>query len=172
MKCNAGFRDRALALVVAVGVLLCGAVANADPYEDALAGFTTDPSATPPTPSMRSRRLVIRVPRPLLDALKDRTPALFGGDKARFHQGQIRQADGCGDRPAVASPPADAGNIRLNNRLRGMLDAALGSLTLMAKEPAGGSTQPRPCSSHATPARCPISTRPSRRRQTRASERP
>ena len=35
----------------------------------------------------------------------------------------------------VATPPADAGNVRLNNRVRGMLDAALGSLTLMAKEP-------------------------------------
>jgi hypothetical protein len=42
------------------------------------------------------------------------------------------------DAPAstpVAAPPADADNVRLNNRVRGMLDAALGSLTLMAKEP-------------------------------------
>ena len=38
-----GFRDRALALVFAAGVLLFGAAfANAGPYEDALAGLTTD----------------------------------------------------------------------------------------------------------------------------------
>ena len=35
----------------------------------------------------------------------------------------------------VVTPPADTDNVRLNNRVRGMVDAALGSLTLMAKEP-------------------------------------
>src|SRR5690606_30134852 len=37
---------------------------------------------------------------------------------------------------AVAAPPADIDDVRLNNRLRGMLAAAMGSLTLMAKDPA------------------------------------
>jgi urea transport system permease protein len=36
----------------------------------------------------------------------------------------------------VASPPADLSNVRINNRLRRAIDAALGSLTLMAPDPA------------------------------------
>jgi len=36
---------------------------------------------------------------------------------------------------AVASPPADLSTVRINNRLRRAIDAALGSLTLMAADP-------------------------------------
>jgi urea transport system permease protein len=36
---------------------------------------------------------------------------------------------------AVASPPASLATVRLNNRLRRAIDAALGSLTLMASDP-------------------------------------
>src|SRR6516162_5458502 len=57
---------------------------------------------------------------PLLEALKDQCDKLTDAATGE----------------AVSGPPSDIDNVRLNNRVRGMLDAALGSLTLMAKESA------------------------------------
>ena len=37
--------------------------------------------------------------------------------------------------PIAGDPPADLDNVRVNNRLRGIIDAALGALTLFASEP-------------------------------------
>ena len=38
--------------------------------------------------------------------------------------------------PVAGDPPADLDNVRINNRLRGTIDAALGALTLMSPDPA------------------------------------
>jgi urea transport system permease protein len=131
-----GFHDRALALLFAIGLLLFGtAFANAGPYEDALAGFTADSFGD--TADAIGALTASGDPRtgPILEALKDQrllystdTKRVFVKDKS----GKLTDAE---TGQPVATPPTDAGNVRLNNRVRGMLDAALGSLTLMAKEP-------------------------------------
>ena len=37
--------------------------------------------------------------------------------------------------PVAGAPPDDLDNVRINNRLRGAIDAALGRLTLLSKNP-------------------------------------
>ncbi len=72
---------------------------------------------------------------PLLEALKDQRLLYSAETKKVFikdRSGKVTDAAGGG---TVNVPPADIDTVRLNNRVRGMVDAALGSLTLMAKEP-------------------------------------
>ncbi|HET9413319.1 MAG TPA: urea ABC transporter permease subunit UrtB, partial [Pseudolabrys sp.] len=131
-----GFHDRALALLFAIGLLLFGAaLANAGPYEDALAGLTTDSFGD--TADAIDTLSASGDPRtgPLLEALKDQR-LLFSADAKRvFIKDKSDRLTDAASGAMVATPPADIEKVRLNNRVRGMLDAALGSLTLMAKEP-------------------------------------
>jgi urea transport system permease protein len=131
-----GFHDRALALLFAIGLLLFGAaLANAGPYEDALAGLTTDSFGD--TADAIDALSASGDPRtgPLLEALKDQR-LLYSADAKRvFIKDKSDRLTDAASGAMVATPPADIEKVRLNNRVRGMLDAALGSLTLMAKEP-------------------------------------
>jgi urea transport system permease protein len=130
------FHERILALVFAVG-LLCAAttVASAGAYEDVLAGFTTDSfgdtadaiDAIASTGDLRTG--------PLLEALKDQRLLYSAEAKKVFIKDQSDKLTDAATGEAVATPPSDIDNVRLNNRVRGLLDAALGSLTLLAKEP-------------------------------------
>ena len=71
----------------------------------------------------------------MLEALKDQRLLYSADTKRVFVKDKSGKLTDAATGQPVATPPADAGNVRLNNRVRGMLDAALGSLTLMAKEP-------------------------------------
>ena len=130
------FYDRIVALVFVVGFLFAGATAaHAGAYEDALVGFTTDSFGD--TADAIDALAASGDPRtgPLLEALKDQR--LLYSTEARkvfIKDPSDKLADAATGEP-VATPPSDIDNVRLNNRVRGMLDAALGSLTLMAKEP-------------------------------------
>ena len=131
-----GFHDRALALLFAIGLLLFGtAFTNADPYEDALAGFTADSFGD--TADAIEALTASGDPRtgPILEALKDQRLLYSADTKRVFVKDKSGKLTDAATGQPVATPPTDAGNVRLNNRVRGMLDAALGSLTLMAKEP-------------------------------------
>ena len=130
------FHERIVALVFAVGFLFAAAtVANAGAYEDALAGFTTDSfgdtadaiDALASTGDSRTG--------PLLEALKDQRLLYSAEAKKVFIKDQSDNLIDAATGEAVATPPSDIDNVRLNNRVRGLLDAALGSLTLLAKEP-------------------------------------
>src|SRR6188472_4128622 len=130
-----GFHDRALALVCAIGLLLFGtAFSSAAPYEDALAGFTTDSFSD--TADAIDMLAASGDPRtgPLLEALKDKRLLFSAVGKRVFIKDKSEKLTDAASGESVATPPADIENVRLNNRVRGMLDAALGSLTLMAKE--------------------------------------
>ena len=43
--------------------------------------------------------------------------------------------DAATGQPIAGDPPADLDNVRVNNRLRGVIDAALGGLTLLSRDP-------------------------------------
>jgi urea transport system permease protein len=130
------FYDRIVAFIFAVALVLAGsAFASASPYEDALLGFTTDSFGD--IADAIDALAASGDPRtgPLLEALKDQRLLYSAEAKKVFikdKSGKVTDAAGGGP---VATPPADIDNVRLNNRIRGMVDAALGSLTLMTKEP-------------------------------------
>src|SRR4029078_6994933 len=79
-----GYRDRALALGVAIGLLFFGAAANAGPYEDALAGLTSDSFTD--TANAINALTATGDPRtgPVLDALKNQRLLFSAGTKRVF----------------------------------------------------------------------------------------
>ena len=130
------FYDRIVALVFVVGFLFAGATAaHAGAYEDALVGFTTNSFGD--TADAIDALAASGDPRtgPLLEAIKDQRLLYSTEAKKVFIKDPSDKLTDAATGEPVASPPSDIDNVRLNNRVRGMLDAALGSLTLMAKEP-------------------------------------
>ena len=128
--------DHIVALIVAVGLMLGAATgAHAGAYEDALIGFTADSFGD--TVDSIEALTASGDPRAgtVLEALKDQRLLYSAEAKKVFIKAKDDKLTDAATGEAVASPPADVDNVRLNNRVRGALEAALGSLTLMAKEP-------------------------------------
>jgi len=125
------FRDRFIALVCALGML--AAVMNGRPrrpYEDALVHFTAIASTRRSKASRKTRSL--QRSSACRDA--DRRPAggalLFSAEGKRVFIKDKSTAARCRNRRTVCRPRAcRPGAVRLNNRLRGIVQAALGSLT-------------------------------------------
>jgi urea transport system permease protein len=122
-------------LVLSVALLaLCGP-AHAQSYEDALAKFATDSfsetDAAITGVAVSGNPLASKV----IGALQDGRLFVTAEDKKVY----IRDADGkvldAATGQAVATPPATLKPVRLNNRLRRSVEAALGALTLMAPDP-------------------------------------
>ena len=131
------FCGRMVALVFALGLIVAGAtIAHAGAYEDALAGFATDDfsdtaDAINAVVASGDARAAV-----LLEALQGSRLMFSAADKKVFIKGKDDKLTDALTGEAVATPPDDIDNVRLNNRVRGMLDAAIGGLTLMAKNPA------------------------------------
>ena len=131
---------RLAAIAVAVmAILVSGASgpASAGPYEDALAGFTEDSFGA----TMRAIGAVAEsghdlAPR-VLEALQDRR-LLYSAQakKVFFRDKDDKLFDAATGQPVADTPPADTDAVRINNRLRGVISAAVGSLTLMVSDPA------------------------------------
>src|SRR6266516_3040203 len=144
-----GLRDRLIALVVALGLLVLGGLdaraqgsiqadsqVNAQGYQDALTRFTadsfddTDAAITAVAASGNAQAIVV------IRALQDGR-LLFSADQKKVY---VRDADGTILDAATGTPtaaaPADLKPVRINNRLRRSIDAALGGLTLLASDPA------------------------------------
>lgn len=126
-----------------VVVLFCGLIAAAlssaalaGPFEDALPKFTTDSfgdtgEAVEAVANSGNPRAV-----EIVQALQDGR-LLFdaAGNKVyiKTAAGPVVDAE---TGATVASPPSGLGAVRLNNRLRRTVEAALGSLTLLSPDPA------------------------------------
>jgi urea transport system permease protein len=142
--CNAGvldmraFYERLLALVFALSVVCVAAgAARADAYEDALANFLADSFDD----TIEGINAVAQSGHPLAEkaivALQDGR-LLFSAEQKRvfFKDEADRLFDAASGSPATGSPPADLSPVRLNNRLRRIIEATLGGLTLLAPDPA------------------------------------
>ena len=122
-----------LAALLAVAI----APAEAGPFDDALAGFTADSFSDTGDAinavAASGNPLAARV----LEALQDARLLFSAEAKKVFIKDKAGKLYDAATGTALAgAPPADLDNVRLNNRLRGALDAAIGSLTLMAADPA------------------------------------
>lgn len=131
------FRDRWMAFVLALGLLatlLTGA--RAGPYEDALALFTTDSFSD----TGQGIEGVAKSGNPLaamvITALQEGRLFFSAAGKRVFYKDKDDKLFDAATGQAVAeAPPDDLAAVRLNNRLRGLVAAALGSLTLMSPDP-------------------------------------
>src|SRR5215213_5309175 len=126
--------ERIIALVFALGLLLAGALgANAQNYAAALAGFAKD--SFNDTDSAISAVAASGNPLALdvIQALQDGR-LQFSGDQVFIKDKAGAILDAATGKPAAAAP-ANLANVRLNNRLRRSVEAALGGLTLMSTDP-------------------------------------
>ena len=136
------FNDRFIALVLAIGVLVFGllaaltAGAQAGPYEDALSRFSADSFDE----TIEGINGVVAsgnaLAAPVITALQDGRLLFSAESKRIFIRDRSDQLiDAATGEPIAGSPPADLAPVRLNNRLRRIVEAALGGLTLMAPDP-------------------------------------
>src|SRR5471030_2567543 len=132
------FYDRLIALVFVLGLLAAGAgFAHAGPYEDALEKFTTDDYADTADAITAVATSGSPLAAPLIEALQDGRLQFSAKDKKVYIKTtDDKLLDAATGKPATGAAPDDVDTVRVNNRLRGVIDAANGALTLMAPDPA------------------------------------
>jgi urea transport system permease protein len=132
------FSDRFAAFVLALGVLVALLTcARAGPYEDALLRFTADSF----NETIEGVGGVAASGSPLaaivIGALQEGRLSFSAESKRVFvRDAADRLIDAATGQPVTGVAPADLAAVRLNNRLRRIVEAALGGLTLMAPDPA------------------------------------
>ncbi len=132
------FSDRFIALVCALGVLAAVmTAARAGSYEDGLLRFTADSFDD----TIEGINAVATSGNPLaasvIGALQEGR-LLFSADSKRVFIRETpsdRLIDAATGEPVAGSTPSDLAPVRLINRLRRNIEAALGGLTLMAPDP-------------------------------------
>jgi urea transport system permease protein len=131
-------RDRLTAIVAVLGlVAVLLTPARAEPYAQALLHFTADSFdetvAGTNGVATSGNPLAARV----IAALQEGRLFFSAQEKTVFIREERDQLiDAATGRPATGLAPPDLAPVRLNNRLRRIVEAALGSLTLMAPDPA------------------------------------
>jgi urea transport system permease protein len=132
-----GFCHRLLALAFALGVLAALApAAHAGPYEDALARFVTD-DFDDTTAAINGVAISGHPLAPVvLGALRDGRLLVSGTtQQIYFRDSSDQLIDAITGQPVTAGAPTDLAPVQINNRLRRVIEAALGALTLMVGEP-------------------------------------
>jgi urea transport system permease protein len=130
--------DRFIALVLALGLFAVSMTGSrAEPYTDALLHFTADSFDQ----TIDGINAVAASGNPLaatvIAALQEGRLLFSAESKRVFIRDRFDQlVDAATGQAATGAPPADLAPVRLNNRLRRIVEAALGSLTLMAPDPA------------------------------------
>jgi len=128
------FHDRMLALLCALGLLLAAAAtAHAGAYEDALSGFTE--GSLSDTGEAIDKVVASGSPMAaqVLSAAEDARLMFSAAQKKVYIKTKDgKLLDAATGKPLAGNPPDDIDTVIVNNRLRGVIDAALGSLTLMS----------------------------------------
>jgi urea transport system permease protein len=131
------FRDRVIALVLAVGMLVAAAsIVRAQGFDAAIAGFAADSysdteKAIEATAASGNPRAAI-----VISALQEGRLLFNPGTKKVYVKSESGVLlDATTGEPAAAENAADLKPVRLNNRLRRAIEAALGGLTLLAPDP-------------------------------------
>jgi urea transport system permease protein len=131
------FCDRFIALVLALGMLAAAMTgAQAGPYEDALSRFTADSFDETIEGINGVAASGNALAAPVISALQEGR-LLFSAEQKRvfIREASDRLIDVATGQPVAGDPPPDLAPVRLNNRLRRIVEAALGGLTLMAPDP-------------------------------------
>jgi len=130
------FCERLLALVFALSVVCVAAnAARADAYEDALAHFLADSFDD----TIEGINAVAASGHPLaekvLGALQARRLMFSAEEKRVFFKDDADSLFDAASGSPAASAPSDLAQVRLNNRVRNIIAAILGNLTLLSPDP-------------------------------------
>ena len=131
------FYDRMAALVFALCFLLLGvAGARAGTYEDALPGFTEGSLSDTGDAINKIAASGNPLAASVLEALQD-ARLMFSAEKKQvfIKTKDDKLLDAATGKPIAGAPPDDIDTVIVNNRLRNVIGAALGGLTLMAADP-------------------------------------
>jgi urea transport system permease protein len=125
------------AILVVAAIAAAGPAAQAVSLSEGLARFTTDDFSD--TAEGITEVATSGDPRAatIIEALKAERLLFSAERKAVFYKDRSGQLfDAATGQPVAGNGPVDLAPVRLNNRLRRAIDAALGGLTLMAPDPA------------------------------------
>jgi urea transport system permease protein len=125
-----------LAFSLVLGIALGSTSARAAGLDEAIAHFTADDFDE--TLTGVSEVVASGSPRAevILRALQGSQLMFSTANKAVYIQDEAgKLTDAATGNAVPGDPPADLGNVNINNRLRGALDAALGALTLLSPDP-------------------------------------
>ena len=131
-------RQRLIVLLLAIGLLMPGSqgVAIASSFDDALARLAADSFPETEKAIAEIAASGAATAENILAALADRRLFLSPADETVFFKDGGGRYFDARTGTSVASAPADLSVVRVNNRLRGQIEAALGSLTLLSPDPA------------------------------------
>jgi urea transport system permease protein len=124
---------RLFALVLTLGLVLSAPVAHAQTLDQALAKFSTGDFSDTDEGIAAVAASGHPMAAAVIEALQDARLAYSPASKKIFIKDKERVLDASSG-STVASPPADLETVRVNNRLRRSLEAALGGLTLMSPD--------------------------------------
>jgi urea transport system permease protein len=126
-----------VALLLAFGLALGYGTAHAASFDEALAHFTADDFDETLTGIQEVAASGDPRAEIIIRALQN-GQLMFSADlKAIYIQDDSNKlTDAATGQPIAGDPPADLDTVRLNNRVRGAIDAALGGLTLLSSDPA------------------------------------
>jgi urea transport system permease protein len=128
--------DRLIALVAAICVLFIAALpAQAQSFEDALARFAADSFADTDAAIGQVAGSGNAMAQPVIQALQEGRLLFDAATKKIYIRDQAGKIVDAATGQAVPDAPTGLKPVRLNNRLRRAVEAALGGLTLMAPEP-------------------------------------
>jgi urea transport system permease protein len=123
-------------LVCALSFLLAAAVpAMAGPYEDALSGFTTDSYADTDTAIVAVVSSGNPLAATIVSALRDGRLMFSAQEKKVFYKDEAGALHDAATGAPASTPPADLTEVRVNNKVRRAIEAAMGQLTLMSEDP-------------------------------------
>ena len=131
------FGGRFIALVCALGMLAALiTAARAGPYEDGLRRFSADSFDDTIEGINAVATSGNALAAQVIGALQEGRLLFSAAEKRVFiREGPDQLIDAETGRPVASGVPSDLAPVRLNNRLRRIVEAALGSLTLMAPDP-------------------------------------
>ncbi|MCE3258204.1 MAG: livH 6, partial [Nitrobacter vulgaris] len=125
-----------LALVTALMTAVAAPSARAASFEDALVGFTADSFSDSATAIEAVIASGHTQAAEVLGAMMEGRLLFSASTKTVVYKDKSDKLfDAATGTPFAETPPADFSPVRLNNRLRGLLSTAVGSLTLMAPDP-------------------------------------
>src|SRR5919108_2472877 len=130
------FSDRLIALVFVVAALAAVVTAaRAGPYEDGLLRFTADSFDETIEGINAVATSGNALAAQIIGALQEGRLLFSANEKRVFvREPPDRLIDAATGRPVAGNAPSDLAPVRLNNRLRRIVEAALGGLTLMAPD--------------------------------------
>ena len=125
-----------VAVLLAFSFALGCATAHATSLDEALAHFTADDFSETITGIQEVAASGSPRAETIVRALQDGNLMFSAERKAVYIKDSAgKLTDAATGQPVAGEAPADLDTVRLNNRLRGAIDAALGGLTLLASNP-------------------------------------